>query len=78
MNAEKILRVLFVIIDLIHDANIVEWIDFADNNIVYFLADLTVEEKFEVAHRLNSLHLSLGGREWHRRFNVVKKIHELI
>lgn len=78
MNAEKILAVLFASIDNIWDANISTWVEFIDGGIEALLSNLTTEEKFEVAYRLNTLHLKLGSRQWHRRFNLVKKIHELI
>ena len=78
MNIEKILRALFAIIDLIHDANIVEWIDFAESNVDFFLADFTDEEKMEIAYKLQSLNLELGSRQWWRRFYLCRKIHDLI
>ena len=78
MNPVKVLNALFIIIDAIHEMYIAEWLDFINDNVAYFVADLTNDEKVELVCKLMDLNLNLGSYQWHRRFNVVGRINEFI
>ena len=77
MNAQKVLAVLFVIIDGIHDYPISVWTDFT-GNLESLIAGLNRDEKLELVNKLHQLNLPLGSCQWYRRLNLCIKIHELI
>ena len=77
MNPVKILEILFIMIDAIHDSSIAEWCNFM-NNLEVSLTGLSEAEKIELVDKLHSLNLALGSRMWYRRLNLCYKLHELI
>ena len=74
----RFIEVLFVIIDMLHDANLIEWLDFVNGNLQYFINDFDADDKLELAQALLKLNVPMRTHQWYRRFGIVAKLHELI